>query len=97
MTDVTVSKINESWTGDIKILTIELSDSPATGYTYDTLLDATDGKGAKFKQILTADFFKLGGSEAADTRPSWVAATGVVTLGTITTTPATGTLVITGK
>lgn len=97
MTAVTVSETLESWNGDIKEVTLKLSSSPATGYTYDTNLDATDGRGAVFREILSADFFKLGGSEAADTRPSWVAATGIVTLGTITTTPASGTLVIRGK
>jgi len=97
MTDVTVSKKYESWNDNIKTVTLDLSSSPATGYTYDTNLDATDGRGSVFRKILGAEFYKLAGSEAADTKPSWVAATGIVTLGTITTTPATGTLVIIGK
>lgn len=97
MAAVTVSEKLESWNDDVKTLTLKLSNSPATGDTYDTNLDATDGRGAEFREILGAEFYQAANQNAANTKPSWNASTGVVTLGTITTTPATGTLVIVGK
>ena len=98
MTAVTVSSTYEgNFPGDIKEVVLALSTSPATGYTYDTLMDATNGRGAMFREIFSAKFTKLAGSEAADTEPSWDASTGIVTLGIITTTPASGYLTIRGK
>ena len=95
MTAVTDGTKYEGWDNDIKTLTITLTGSPASGYTYDTNMDTAAT--AEFREIFSVEFYKSGGSEAADTKPSWDTSTGIITLGTITTTPASGYLVIKGK
>lgn len=53
MTAVTVSNTNIGWIGEIKKMTLELS-SAAAAQTYDTDMDATDGRAAEFEEIHSA-------------------------------------------
>ena len=92
MTAVTVSKTIPDLSGQIKKIVKKLT-SPTTGLTYDTDLDATNGKGAEFKEIMSAVLYD---PTNGLTECTWSASTGVITLGTVTVSPATGYLFIEG-
>jgi len=91
MTNVTVSKTIPDTSGQVKKIVKKLT-SPATGYTYDTDLDVANGKGADFKEIYSAVLFD--GTNGL-TECTW-ASTGIITLGTVTVSPAIGYLHIEG-
>lgn len=94
MAAVTVSETNEGWSGDMKKIVLELSSTPATGDTYDTNMDATDGRAALFREIFDAVYTTV--EQRVDC--TWSNTTGVVTLGTVATpTVSTGYLTIRGK
>jgi len=93
MTAVTVTETNEAWSGDIKEVILELSTTPTTSNTYDTNMDATDGRGAMFREIFDASF----SCPTSRNDCTWSNSTGIVTLGTVTPATATGYLTIRGK
>lgn len=68
--------------GDLKIVTIQTSAAAATGHTVDFNSDATDGRGTVFTQILNT---LVQDDAGADKTSTWDPATGILTLGTITT------------
>lgn len=82
MTAVTETFRKEGWCGDLKIMTIQGDATTATGFTIDLLTDATDGKGMVFTQILNT---LIQDDVGADKDCTWDPATGIITLGTITT------------
>lgn len=68
--------------GDLKIITIQTSAAAATGHTIDLGTDATDGRGVVISQILNT---LVQDDAGADKTSTWNPATGIITLGTITT------------
>jgi hypothetical protein len=68
--------------GDLKIICIQSSAACATGHTIDLNTDIADGKGAAIKQVLNTLFQDDAG---ADKDSTWDPATGIITLGTIST------------
>ena len=68
--------------GDLKIITIQTSAAAATGHTIDLNSDAADGRGVVITQVLNT---LLQDDAGADKAATWVPATGIITLGTITT------------
>ena len=68
--------------GDLKIMTIQTSAAAATGHTIDLNSNAADGRGAAITEILNT---LVQDDEGADKTSTWAKATGVITLGTITT------------
>lgn len=68
--------------GDLKIITIQTSAAAATGHTIDLNSDVADGRGAAMEQILNT---LLQDDAGADKSSTWDPATGIITLGTITT------------
>ena len=68
--------------GDLKFITIQTSSAAATGHTIDLNSDATDGKGVVITEILNT---LLQDDAGADKASTWDPATGIITLGTITT------------
>lgn len=95
MAAVTISKKLEAFNGSFKELILVLSGTPDTGDTYDTNLDATDGRGADFKAIYEALYVTATGSERVNC--TWSNSTGVVTIGTVSSASTTGTLHIVGE
>ena len=94
--DVTVSTKYWAVKGEIRKLVAKLSNMD-TGYTYDTLMDATDGRAAEFSEIFSAVFMNNAGGTSNNVSCSWSSSTGIVTLGTIATSPSVGYLVIEGR
>jgi len=70
------------FSGDLKFITIQTSAAAATGHTIDLGTDATDGKGVVISQILNT---LVQDDAGADKTSTWDPATGIITLGTITT------------
>ena len=68
--------------GDLKIITIQTTSAAATGHTIDLNTDVADGKGQAVKEILNT---LLQDDAGADKACTWVPATGIITLGTIST------------
>lgn len=68
--------------GDLKIMTIQTSAAAATGDTIDLNTDASDGRGVAITQILNT---LVQDDAGADKDATWDPATGIITLGTITT------------
>ncbi|MCK4500802.1 hypothetical protein KAU11_09905 [Candidatus Babeliales bacterium] len=68
--------------GDLKTIVIQTSAAAATGHTIDLNSDATDGKGVEMTQILNT---LVQDDAGADKTSTWDPATGIITLGTITT------------
>ncbi len=68
--------------GGIKLITIQSSAAAATGHTVDLLTDATDGKGQVAAEILNT---LVQDDVGADKDGTFDPATGIYTLGTITT------------
>lgn len=91
MTAVTVSRKEGGWSGSLKKLVVVCA-SPATGETYDANLDTHAS--AEFREIYNAVSSDPTNGEVSAT---WSNSTGVVTLGTITTTPAVGYIILEGK
>lgn len=82
MTDVVETFRKVGVVGDLKIITIQTSAAAATGHTIDLGSDATDGRGAAITQILNT---LVQDDAGADKTATWDPATGIITLGTITT------------
>ena len=74
------STIRVGFMGDLKIISIVLPAATATGDTID--LGSDTFAGAKIKTILNT---LLQDDLGADVDSTWVPATGIITLGTITT------------
>lgn len=72
----------EGWVGDLKIITIQTSAAAATGHTIDLNTDAANGRGVAMSQILNT---LVQDDAGADKTSTWDPATGIITLGTITT------------
>jgi len=70
------------FSGDLKFIVIQTSAAAATGHTIDLGTDATDGKGVVISQILNT---LLQDDAGADKASTWDPATGIITLGTIST------------
>lgn len=68
--------------GDLKFVTIQTSAAAATGHTVDLNSDAADGKGVVITQILNT---LLQDDAGADKAGTFDPATGIYTLGTVTT------------
>jgi hypothetical protein len=68
--------------GELKIITIQTSAAAATGHTIDLNSDVSDGRGQAMKTILNT---LVQDDEGADKTATWDSATGIITLGTITT------------
>lgn len=84
MTDITSSCTfyENNVAGGVKNICIVTPATAATGDTIDLGSDATDGRGAKCKTILNT---LLQDDAGADKVSTWDPATGIITLGTITT------------
>lgn len=93
MTEITTTAKYESWNNDVKELVVACNNTPTTGETYDTDMDATNGRGAEFREIFDAVFTCP--TERVDC--TFSNSTGIVTLGTVSTTPASGFLTIRGR
>lgn len=68
--------------GDLKHILIQTDATAATSWTIDLTSDATDGRGATINTILNT---LLQDDAGADKDSSWDPATGIITLGTIST------------
>ena len=93
MVEVIETWRKEAVYGELKKVVILGDSATATGYEIDTDLDITDGRGALFSYITDAYHVSLTGTRVD---ASWVAATGVVTLGTVASTPESVVIVIEG-
>jgi hypothetical protein len=82
MTAVVESKRTIVNLGGIKIIVIETDATAATGHTIDLNTDIADGKGQVVKSILNTI---LQDDAGADKDGTWNPATGIYTLGTIST------------
>lgn len=90
--------VTETWrrigtNQELKKVVIKADAATASGDTVDLNTDATDGKGTVLETITDAYHIGLTGTRVD---ASWVAATGIVTLGTIAGTPAAVYIVIEG-
>jgi len=72
----------EAVMGDLKKIMIQTSAAAATGHTIDLLSDTADGRGVVITQILTTYIQDDAGALKIAT---FDPATGIITLGTITT------------
>lgn len=68
--------------GDLKVVTIQTSAAAATGHTIDLNSDASDARGVVITQVLNT---LVQDDAGADKTSTWDPATGIITLGTITT------------
>lgn len=83
MTDITADcTFVEDSNGQIKTISIVTPATAATSDTIDLNSDVADGRGAKIKTILNT---LLQDDAGADKACTWDPATGIITLGTITT------------
>jgi len=90
----------ESWNNDVKELLIKLA-TPVAAATYDTNMDATDGKGADFREIFSAVFSAAQQDNTTNGKVNnnakWSTSTGIITLGTVSPSAAVGYLTIKGQ
>ena len=77
---LSTSTVYKSVVGDLKIMTLVLPSTAATSDTIDLKSDNTDGE-----QIKTILLTLLQDDAGADKTSTWAPATGIITLGTITT------------
>lgn len=83
MTDITSScTYKYGFNGDLKVISIVMPATAATGDTIDLGSDTTDGRGTKMTTIYNT---LLQDDAGADKTATWDPATGIITLGTITT------------
>jgi hypothetical protein len=82
MAAVVATKTNVAVVGDLKFIVIETSAAAATGDTIDLNSDVADGRGAQLKSILLT---LIQDDAGADKTATWDPATGIITLGSITT------------
>jgi len=68
--------------GDLKIVTIQTSAACASGHTVDFNTDVADGKGCVFTQVLNT---LLQDDAGADVAGTFDPATGIYTVGTVST------------
>jgi len=68
--------------GGLKIVTIQTSAAAASSHTIDLNSDAADAKGVVITQILNT---LIQDDAGADKTTTWDPATGIITLGSITT------------
>ena len=74
----------EGWCGDLKIVTIQSTAAADTGYTIDFNTDVADGKGMVFTELLNMIVQDDAGLSTI-TDSSFDPATGIFTLGTVST------------
>lgn len=79
MAEFEIIKEYESLLPNLKIKVVD--GSGASGTTYDTDMDATNGAGAEFKEIF--DAYAVVDATGVKAQCSWSASTGVVTIGDI--------------
>lgn len=72
------------WSGDLKIISIQTTAAAATGFTIDFNSDVTDGKGMVFEELLNMIVQDDAGLSTI-TDSSFDPATGIFTLGTVST------------
>lgn len=94
MTAITVSTKNKLVSDELKIVAIRTDAAANTGFTYDTNMDASDGRGVEFSEIFDAYHV---GATGTRVNASLSNSTGVVTLGTVAGGPASVQLIIIGK
>lgn len=83
MADITSTcTFYENTQGPVKVIHVVLPAAAATGDTIDLNSDVADGRGQKVKTILNT---LLQDDAGADKTSTWVPATGIITVGTITT------------
>ena len=82
MTAIVETFRNIAVVGEIKFINIQTSAAAATGHTLDLLTDATDGRGMVVKEILNT---LLQDDAGADKTGTFDPATGIYTLGTVST------------
>jgi len=82
MTAVTETFRKIAVSGDLKIITIQGDATTDTSFTIDLNSDVTDGKGMVMEQVLLT---LLQDDAGADKTSTWDPATGIITLGSITT------------
>lgn len=82
MTEVTETFRKVGVVGELKIITIQSDANCETGFTIDLDTDATDGKGMVLTQILNT---LVQDDAGADKTSTWDPATGIITVGSITT------------
>lgn len=82
MAAIVATKTNVSVVGDLKFIVVETSAAAATGDTLDLNSDVANGRGAQLKTILLT---LLQDDAGADKTSTWDPATGIITLGTIST------------
>ena len=68
--------------GDLKTIIIQTSSAAATGHTIDLNSDATDGRGVVMTEVLNT---LVQDDAGADKTATFDPATGIITLGTVTT------------
>ena len=68
--------------GDLKFIVIQSSAACATGHTIDLNSDIADGKGMVMEEVLNT---LVQDDAGADKDSTWDPATGIITLGTLTT------------
>jgi hypothetical protein len=82
MAAVVESKTKVGVFGDLKVITIQTSAAAATGDTIDFGSDASDARGVRLTEILT---YIANDDAGASVQATFVPATGILTLGTIST------------
>ena len=82
MTEVVETFRKIAVVGDLKIITIQSSAAAATGHTIDLNTDVADGRAQVVEEILNT---LVQDDAGADKTATWDPATGIITLGTITT------------
>lgn len=82
MTDVVESKVREDVVGQKKKIFIQTSAAAATGHVIDLHSDIADAKGRRMKIVMNV---VLQDDAGADKTVTWDPATGIITLGTIST------------
>jgi len=68
--------------GGLKVISIQTSSAAASSHTIDLNSDAADGRGVVLEQVLNT---LVQDDAGADKTATWDPATGIITLGTITT------------
>ena len=82
MTDVVENARRITIVGDLKFISIQTSAAAASGHLIDLKSDATDGRDAACQEILNT---LLQDDAGADKASTWDPATGIITLGSIST------------
>lgn len=82
MTAVVETFRRVAYIGELKMIVIQSSAAAASGHTIDLNTDVSDGRDQAVKEILLT---LVQDDAGADKTSTWDPATGIITLGTITT------------